>query len=234
MKKILVLALAACAAGGIAKADYSLSTDITYTTEYVFRGIQLGDNTLHPSIEVTQGDFYLGMWAALPIDQVESKDWSNEFDFYLGYTKELSDKASLDLGATYYYYPKGELEETIEAYAGLTFDVGGFTPAAYAYYDFDLESITIQGSIGYSIPMAGAGTSLDLSATYGHVEPDDDESYTYYGVSAQIPYKLNENATLTFGIHWADNDIGRYTVDGIEFDTEDDFLFYTAGVTIGF
>lgn len=226
MKKILVLALSALAAGSVAKADYSLSSDLTYASEYIFRGVQLGDNTLHPSLELTQGDFYLGMWAALPIDQVESKGWSEEFDLYLGYTKELSDKASLDVGATYYYYPDGNVDESLEAYLGMQFDVGGFTPAVYGYYDFDLEVFTLQGSVGYSIPMAGAGTSLDLSATYGYVEPDVGDSYNYYGASAQVPYQLNENATLTFGVHYASNDIGN----GIE----DDFFYYTAGVTIGF
>lgn len=226
MKKILVLALSAVAAGGIAKADYSLSSDLTYASDYIFRGVQLADNTLHPSLELTQGDFYVGMWAALPIDNVESKGWSDEFDFYLGYTKELSDKASIDVGATYYYYPDSNVDESIEAYLGIKFDVGGFTPAAYAYYDFDLKATTLQGSVGYSIPMAGAGTSLDLSATYGYVEPDTDDSYTYYGASAQVPYKLNENATLTFGVHYASNDIGH----GVD----DDFFYYTAGVTIGF
>ena len=234
MKKILVLALSALVAGSIAKADYSLSSDLTYTTEYVFRGVQLGDNTLHPSIELTQNDFYIGMWAALPIDQVESKGWSEEFDFYVGYTKELSDKASLDLGVTYYYYPDGNVDESTEAYVGLTFDVAGFTPAAYVYHDFDLEVTTYQGSVGYSIPMAGAGTSVDLSVTYGHVDPDEGDSYKYYGASAQIPYKLNENATLTFGIHWADNDIGTIFDGENAFDVEDDFIYYTAGVTIGF
>lgn len=231
MKKILVLALAALATTGVSRADYSLSSDLTYASEYIFRGVQLGDTTLHPSLELTQGDFYLGMWAALPIDQVESKGWTNEFDFYLGYTKELSDKASLDLGVTYYYYPDGNVDESTEAYLGLTFDVAGFTPAVYSYYDFDLEALTLQGSIGYSIPMAGAGTSLDLSATYGYVDLDDNDpgavdSYSYYGASAQIPYKLNDNATLTVGVHYASNDLGQ----GIE----DDFLYYTAGITIGF
>jgi len=226
MKKILVLALATLATTGVSRADFSLSSDLTYASEYIFRGVQLGDTTLHPSIELTQGDFYLGMWAAVPIDQVESKGWTNEFDFYLGYTKELSDKASIDLGATYYYYPDGNIDESTEAYLGLTFDVAGFTPAVYGYYDFDLETYTIQGSIGYSIPMAGAGTSLDLSATYGMVEPDEGDSYNYYGASALVPYKLNDNATLTVGIHYASNDIGN----GVE----DDFLYYTAGITIGF
>jgi len=238
MKKILVLALAALASTGVSRADYSLSTDISFASEYIFRGVKLADNTLHPSLELTQNDFYLGMWAALPINDTRPNDdfpgYGNEFDFYLGYTKELSDKASLDLGATYYYYPSIprdsdgiELyESTVEAYVGLTFDIAGFTPAAYAYYDFDLENLTLQGSIGYSIPMAGAGTSLDLSATYGMVEPDEGDSYTYYGASAQIPYKLNDNATLTVGVHYASNDIGR----GIE----DNFLYYTAGITIGF
>ncbi len=225
MKKILVLALAALASTGVSRADYSLSSDLTYASEYIFRGVQLGDTTLHPSLELTQGDFYLGMWAALPIDQVESKGWTNEFDFYLGYTKELSDKASLDLGVTYYYYPDGNVDESTEAYLGLTFDVAGFTPAVYSYYDFDLEVLTLQGSIGYSIPMAGAGTSVDLSATYGYVDPDIGDSYAYYGASAQVPYKLNDNATLTFGVHYTSHDRNF---------GEDNWLYYTAGVTIGF
>lgn len=234
MKKILVLALSALAAGSIAKADYSLSSDLTYTSKYIFRGVQLGDNTLHPSIELTQNDFYVGMWAALPIDKLESEGWTNEYDFYLGYTKELSDKASVDVGATYYYYPPSEVDESIEGYLGMTFDVGGFTPAAYAYYDFDLKVLTLQGSVGYSIPMAGAGTSLDLSATYGHVDPKDGDTYTYYGVSAQVPYKLNDKATLTFGIHWADNDIGTIFEGEDSVRVDDNFIYYTAGITIGF
>ncbi len=234
MKKTLVLALATLASTGIAKADYSLSADISFASDYIFRGIQLADNTLHPSLEVTQGDFYLGMWAALPINNVESMGWTNEYDFYLGYTKELSDKASLDLGATYYYYPDGNVDESTEAYAGLTFDIAGFTPAAYAYYDFDLEVLTLQGSVGYSIPMAGAGTSLDLTATLGYVDPDLGDSYSYYGASAQIPYKLNDNATLTVGVHYASNDIGTVNDGETSWDVEDNFVYYTAGLTIGF
>jgi uncharacterized protein (TIGR02001 family) len=178
------------------------------------------------------------MWAALPINDTRPSGdftgYGNEYDFYIGYTKELSDSASFDLGVTYYYYPSiprdsdgvEMYESTVEAYSGLTFDVAGFTPAVYAYYDFDLEVLTLQGSIGYSIPMAGAGTSLDLTATYGHVDPKDQGSYVYYGASAQIPYRLNDNATLTVGAHYASNDIGN----GVD----DDFVFFTAGLTIGF
>jgi len=237
MKKILALALATFGALGVAQANYSLSSDIGFASDYIFRGVQLGDTTLHPSLELTQGDFYAGMWAALPITEVESENWNQEFDFYVGYTKELSDKSSLDFGATYYFYPESENEETIELYSGLKFDIAGFTPAIYGYYDFDLDTLTLQGSVGYSIPMAGAGTSLDLSTTLGYVDVDDLGSYVYYGASAQIPYKINENATFTVGVHYATNDIGMRPGDNPgdpDILVEDGFVYFTAGVTIGF
>lgn len=227
MKKILVLALATLATTGVSKADYSLSLDLSAASEYIFRGVQLGDNTLHPSIELTKEDFYIGMWSALPIDQMQSKGWTNEFDFYTGFTKELSDKTSVDLGITYYYYPDSNVTDTAELYAGVKFDVGGFTPAVYGYYDWDLEVFTLQGSVGYSVPMAGAGTSLDLSATYGYVSPDVGDSYSYYGASAQVPYKLNENSTLTVGVHYTTNDTEMAGTDKW-------WIYYTAGITIGF
>jgi uncharacterized protein (TIGR02001 family) len=227
MKKLLILGLAALATTGVSKADYSLSLDLSGASEYIFRGMQLGDATLHSSIELTKDDFYIGMWTAMPQEKLESMGYTNEFDFYVGYTKELSDKTSIDLGATYYYYPDSNVSESTELYLGVTFDVGGFTPAVYTYYDWDNEVFTLQGSVGYSVPMAGAGTSLDLTATYGYVSPDIGESYSYYGASAQIPYKLNENATLTVGAHYAANDTKMAGTDKW-------WLYYTAGVTIGF
>ena len=224
MKKALVLGLAAVASIGVARAEYSISTDITFASDYMFRGVQLAENTLHPSIEISSGQFYLGYWGAFPINNVESKGWINEYDFYAGFTQELGEGTTLDVGLTHYYYT--EIPASTEVYVAITAHFDGITPGAYADYDFDLEVLTIQGSVGYSLPLESVGSTLDLSATLGYVEPDAGESYTYWGVSAVVPFQLNENATVTAGLHYTRNDLS-----GVE---DKDKLYATIGLTLGF
>ena len=48
--------------------EYTINVDLTFDTKYVFRGTQLADDIFHPSVEFAQGDFYAGIWAALPIE----------------------------------------------------------------------------------------------------------------------------------------------------------------------
>jgi len=225
MKKTLVIGLAALVAGTVAQAaeELSVSADLTFASKYVFRGIQYGDNSLQPSVEFTIDEIYAGIWAQQALENRNSEGWGDEVDFYLGFTPKLSDTVSLDVGATHYYYPSGD--PTTEIFVGTNFTYDSLTPGVYAYYDFDLEAFTIQGNVGFSVPLDQMGTSLDLSGSVGHVSPDLGDSYTYYSVGASIPYKLNEHATAKFGVNWA-----SHTLDGVE----DDHLWFTAGVTVGF
>jgi uncharacterized protein (TIGR02001 family) len=225
MKKTLaILALAtALGAGSASHAAFTLSTDLTFGSEYVFRGIKLADNTFHPSVEAGIDDFYIGIWGALPTEKRSSMGYIDEWDAYAGYSVSLSDNVSLDIGATYYYYPIDEAEDTFEPYVGLSWDLDSWSPAVYVYYDIDLKVWTGQGSLGYSIPLASAGTSLDLSGTYGYVKPDEGESYSYYGVSAVLPYQISDNASVSAGVHWA-----SHTLDFVE----DNHVYFTVSVTM--
>ncbi len=231
MKKALVLGLAAVTSIGVARADYSISTDITFASDYVFRGIQLAENTLHPSIEISSDQFYLGYWGAFPINNTSSKGWLDEYDFYAGFNQDIGKNTAIDVGVTHYYFT--QIDSNTEVYAGLTGDFGGITPSIYVYYDFDLENFTVQGSVGYSLPLQSVGSTLDLSATVGFVEPDIGDSYAYYGASAVIPFKLKENATLSVGLHYSKNDINALTLASLG-NNDDDFLYGTIGLTLGF
>jgi len=224
MKKILLIGLATIATCGVARAQYSLSLDLTYASDYVFRGVMLSENTLHPSVEYGYDAFYAGIWAATPINNRPSAGYIDEYDFYAGYGWELSDTVQLDAGVTHYYYP--ESSSTTEAYVGLNFDLEGVTPGVYIYRDLDLDTWTYQANIGYSVPVEGSGSSLDLSAFYGRVDPDSGSSYTYYGASGVMPFALNENTTLSVGLHYAHNNIG--------FGIDSSNVFGTVGVTMGF
>src|SRR4051812_3284375 len=77
MKKfflVFALPLAAAAAG----AKSSLVTDLTYTSEYIFRGLERAGGSVQPSVEATAGDFSLGLWTSQPLRHHEN----NEVDCY--------------------------------------------------------------------------------------------------------------------------------------------------------
>lgn len=232
MKKTLVIGLAVLCAGSVARSqDFSISSDLTFASEYIFRGIKLAENSLQPSIEFAADEFYAGLWTNLPLENRSSANLEDELDFYLGFTPKLSDAVTLDIGATHYYFTgasgRPTTDSTTEAFIGANFLFENFSPGVYAYYDFDLEAFTIQGNLGFSIPLDQVGTSLDLAFNVGHVNPDEGESYLYYGAGLSVPYKINENATVKVGVNWASHDLNDQLI-------EDDHLWFTAGVTVGF
>jgi len=227
-KTALILAFLA---GGLglnaqeSKLSYSVTVDFPYASKYVFRGIEYAKDSIQPSIEIATGNFYAGVWSNQPV----TNNTDNEFDFYAGYGIPMNDTWKLDVGATLYYYPEADttsfIEKSFEGYVGLTGTVSGFTPGIYAYYDFDLKAFTLQGSVGYSIPLETAGSSLDFSVTLGNVSPDVGDDYMYYGIGVNLPYKLTEKATFAVGAQYASNDL-----DG----ADGDHLWFTAGLTVGF
>jgi uncharacterized protein (TIGR02001 family) len=181
-------------------SSYSISADFAYTSKYVFRGVQLAKGAFQPSVKLTAGDGYIGVWNSSPLD----KGYEMEFDYYAGYGAKLNDSWSLDLGLTAYTYPglSGGDKATYETYVGLNGSFGSFTTGTYGYYDFTLQAFTIQEVVGYSVTL-DANTSLNLSATLGSVSPDAGGSYTYYGFGATVPFKINDKATVTIGAQYA-------------------------------
>ena len=220
MKKTALLLAALLTTGAwLSAADpapassYSITTDFTYATKYVFRGVQYAKGAFQPSIKVTSGDFYAGAWMSAPVD----KGYELEIDYYAGYGFKLQDGWSLDLGTTLYTYPGlngGGDKATFEPYLGLNGSLGAVTSATYAYYDFTLDVFTIQETLGYSIPIDDK-TSMNWSATLGRAEPDAGSGYTYYGLGVAIPYKVSDKATVTVGAQYADHDLDG--VDGNHF-----------------
>jgi len=240
MKKTLLI-LAALAAGASLRADtatkgYSVTTDFTYASEYVFRGVQNAHDSFQPSVEVSSNGFGLGVWTNAPITKHEN----NEVDFYGNYSYKMSDALSLEAVTTYYWYPEaatGGTRHSVESGVGATYNFEGFSPSVYAYYDFILQAQTVQASIGYSIPLKDLATSIDLSAYAGNVSANDfapdargakvKQSYEYYGGDLSLPYQLSTTAKLTAAVHYATN-------QNLPAGTLKDRVWYTLGATVGF
>jgi uncharacterized protein (TIGR02001 family) len=228
MIKKTALALAAISAGVSAQAqdaanDLSVTVDVTYVSDYIFRGAKLGDASVQPSIEAAYGDFYAGAWHS---SEVSHSDGATETDLYAGYGFAINETLSLDAGVTRYTYDGGSDLDSTEVYVGVSADVL-LSPSAYYYYDFDYETYTVEGSIGHSFAVDAVKASLDLSAKVGHVgAPGDDR--TYYVAGAAVPFKLSDTATLTVGVDYVIND-GDELIDG-----DEDGIVGKAGISIGF
>jgi uncharacterized protein (TIGR02001 family) len=249
MIKNTILALAALTAGVSTQAAeaaqaaqaakssaLSVTADISYVSHYVFRGLLVADDAVQPSIEATYGDFYAGVWYS---DAVNTTNFNSprpitlsETDLYAGYGYKVSESIKLDVGVTRYLYEGLSEIDSTEAYVGVSIDTF-LKPSFYAYYDFDSEVsgvATYTASIGHSIALGFIGSSLDLTALVGYVNRYDAEEYVYGVLSAAIPYKLSENATLTVGVDYVVNDDDRFNVSNAPSSFSSSF---NAGDTLG-
>lgn len=211
MKKIALILTALLTGASLSANDapassYSVSVDFPYASKYVFRGIELAEGSFQPSVKLTSGNFYAGIWSSLPTDD----GYEAEVDYYGGYNFTLDGGLTLDVGATIYHYPEldvpGADTSTFEGYVGLNGSIQSVNLGVYAYNDFTLKIFTIQGNLGYSIPV-NEKVSMNIAASVGRSSPEAADSYTYYSLGAQFPYAISDNVTFTAGANWASHDI---------------------------
>lgn len=210
-KTIAILAAAVASASMVNAQELSISTTIAWESDYVFRGVQFAEEYFAPSVDISYGDFYAGIWAALPVDSM----YGNEVDFYAGYGLGLSETISADFGFTYYTYPDAGDEffddvNTFEIYGGLSFEAP-LSPSVYVFYDFDTEALTFEASAGHSVEISEQGT-VDFTGYIGYVDGFKGEvgipttgggvSWYYYGLGVALTHAFTDNASASVGINW--------------------------------
>jgi len=237
-KQFLTVALAAIAISvpvtAAAGDNVSLTVTTDYVSDYVFRGFSLADSAIQPGVELGLGDFYAGAWVSTGIGDT-SFAALDELDVYAGYGFSLSDTVSADLGVTYYHYPDlpgsflSEDNGTYEVYAGLSLD-SLLSPSAYIYYDFTLEALTLEGSVGHSVPL-GDKTSIDLGLTAGLVTFDGPGDWEWGQASANVSYAFTDDVSVYGGVNYVIN-----SQDYLDFSSagKGDLLFIGTGVSAGF
>ena len=228
MKKTTEIVAAILAGAAFASAqELSVSASVGYESDYVFRGIALAEDYFAPSVDVTYGDLYLGLWAALPTDS----EYDNEVDFYAGYGFEVSELVSADVGFTYYTYPDaadGIFDSdvnTFEMYTGVSFEVP-LSPSLYVFYDFDLKAWTVEASAGHTWEVSES-TSLEAAGFVGYVKADGYESYNYFGASITYSLELSENASWSVGLNY-------YELEEDMIDGDNDKITIASSFSFGF
>ena len=226
----LSLILTLLVAGGALAAQpgattYVVTADFPYASRYVFRGLPLAGASFQPSLKLTAGNNYAGLW----LNQPFGHNPDPEIDFNAGHNFQLDRGWSLDAGATLYYYPQADPRaglpgHTVEGYLGLNGTIGGTSVGAYLFRDFNLDATTAQGAAGYSLPLSARAT-LSLSAAVGCVLPDHGASYVYGSLGAAVPCKVSDTAMFTVGANWATHDLAGVGKNR---------LWLTAGLTVTF
>lgn len=233
MRKILIITAALFSGLGLQadepKSSYSVTTDFTYASDYVFRGVKQSDESIQPSITVAAQDFTFGVWTAQGVKN-RSAAWAqgNEVDLFGSYSYALKNDYSLSAGVTAYLYPSarpsmGELDKTVEGSLGISGPVGPLSGSATYFHDFDLDSDTFEASLTYSKELPEANGTLEVGGTYGNAGYDAGDSYSYYLLKATMSFKLTSAATLKVGAYWSDSDIFG----------ADSNTWFTIGVTTG-
>jgi uncharacterized protein (TIGR02001 family) len=164
--------------GTMAAQAAEVSGNVTYTTDYRFRGISQGDRS-----QAIQGGFdiaadnglYAGTWAS----NVTFSGAAIEVDYYAGYATELNDNTAIDVGVLWYNYPEDDSDPDLdywEVYGSVGFygaTVGvNYSPDYFAETD---SFVYVYGD--YSYPLV-ENLSLDLHVGWNVFK--DDESFAAF------------------------------------------------------
>jgi uncharacterized protein (TIGR02001 family) len=187
-----------------ASSPISVSGNVAVTTDYRFRGVSLsgGDFAVQGGIDFGhESGFYLGTWGSSIAGG--SPYGELELDVYAGWSGDVAEGVTVDVGLLYYLYPTGDVPgfdtDYFEPYASVAFTlgpVGGTLGAAYAWDQDSLggsDNLYIYTDWSLGVPQTPLSFSAHLGYTDGVLAPpflagtaDDSGLDWSLGVSAPI------------------------------------------------
>ena len=161
---------------GEADGPITVSANVALTTDYRFRGVSLsgGDPAIQGGLDIGHSSgFYAGTWAS-SIDGGPAYG-ELELDVYAGYSAELSEGLTFDVGILYYIYPTEDIGANVnywEPYASLGFTLGPAEATVGVAYAWDQDSLGSEDNL-YVYTDLSAGipsTPLTLDAHLGYTD----------------------------------------------------------------
>ncbi|TRD10802.1 hypothetical protein FGU71_02240 [Erythrobacter insulae] len=175
----------------------SFSANIAFATEYRFRGVALTDGEF-----AVQGGFdlshesglYVGTWAS-NLDEQTVGYGSTELDLYGGWSGNLTDGLSADVGAIAYLYPDatgpGDFDY-IEFYGSVSFGLGPASLTGGIAYAPDQDSLGgtdnlyLYSDVSVAIPDSPITLNGHLGYTEGFLTFTADSSAVDWSISADL------------------------------------------------
>jgi len=237
---LLSVAVASTLAAGLGAAqaqaqsgmpEIEVSGNVALTSDYKFRGISQSDEDI-----AIQGGFDLGLDNGLYIGTWGSSvdfdtngpglDGSLELDLYAGWSGDIGENMSIDVGVLYYDYPgdDDELEgDYLEFYASYSiYDLSLGIAYSDDYYAESGEFVYL--SAGYSLPLSEVFTA-DFHVGYNTFE---EEIFLSDGADDYVDYSVGVTASW-LALDWTLAWVGTNLDDEEVFDTDwgDDQLVFT-------
>jgi uncharacterized protein (TIGR02001 family) len=189
------------------ESGLTFSANVAFATEYRFRGVNLSDGefAVQGGFDVSHSSgLYVGTWAS-NLDEQTVGYGSTEVDLYGGWSGDLSDGVSADVGVIYYMYPDapGVAGDTdyVEFYGSLSFSLASVsvTPGiAYAPDQSSLgstDNLYLYTDVSVGIPDTPISLNGHIGYTDGFLTFTNNSKAWDWSVSAD--YALNDTFTVS-------------------------------------
>ncbi|WP_298301503.1 TorF family putative porin [uncultured Erythrobacter sp.] len=189
------------------ESGLSFSANVAFATEYRFRGVGLSDGefAIQGGFDVSHSSgLYVGTWAS-NIDEQTVGFGSTEVDLYGGWSGDVGEGISTDVGVIYYLFPDapGVAGNTdyIEFYGSLSFSLASVsvTPGiAYAPDQDslgDTDNLYLYTDVSFGIPDTPITLNGHIGYTDGFLTFTNDSEAFDWSVSAD--YALNDTFTIS-------------------------------------
>lgn len=195
----------------VGDSGFELSGNVALVSDYRFRGVSFsdGDIALQGGIDLGHSSgFYLGTWASSISGGTAFGEL--ELDIYGGWSGDVADGVTVDVGLLYYIYPTGDapLVDTdyFEPYASISTSlgpVGATLGVAYAWDQDSLgggDNLYVYTDFEVGIPDTPFSLTAHLGYTDGVFATDLDGDSIDWGVG--VSAALGEN--LSIGLNYVD------------------------------
>ncbi|MDY7098313.1 MAG: TorF family putative porin [Pseudomonadota bacterium] len=195
-----------------AESGITFSANVALTSEYRFRGVDLsgGNIAVQGGFDASHSSgFYVGTWAS-NLDEQTVGFGSLELDLYGGWSGNLTDAVSLDIGAIAYLYPDagpGEFDY-YEAYGSVGLSLGPVSSTTGIAYAFSQEGLDFGGGqrdnfyIYQDFSLGIPETPITLNAHVGYTDgvltfTNDSKAFDW-SLSADVALGGNFSASLAY------------------------------------
>jgi uncharacterized protein (TIGR02001 family) len=180
----------------------SISATATLLTNYKLRGISQTDNSpaIQASFDYALGlnenlGLYLGIFGS-NVDFNDGDEANLELDFYGGFTYQVTEALSVNVGGYYYTYPGADSSlnyNYFEALFRIDYNLEVAALAALVYYSPDFfvssgDSLYVQGTVDVPLP-----ENFSIRASVGHQSISENSTFgapDYFDWSLGVGYSI--------------------------------------------